>query len=376
MKKILSAVVGGVALLVTPALADVFSTEKLRIFADFRARLESDFDSRNTAGEPRDDRTRIRVRARVGLRYAPDEHWSIGLRLRSGSDQSHQSPHITVLDFDDNDTGDSDFNLDRWYVEGRRRTGWVWVGRNSVPFWQQNELLFDGDVTPVGLAGGWSTKGERNKIGFAAGYFSLPAGMRQFSGNLGGLQVVYSTETGTLGVTAALGSYLFDANAADPDSTLLLNGNGLRDYRIVQGGVQLRLKAGERLLVLGADGLHNTETYSSSGPDPFTAANPDQTDGFVISLSYGGTKKRGDWLVGYYYARIEAFAVNASYAQDDWVRWGSSVETRGSNMQGHELRGGYAFSDGLELIARLYLVEAITTVEDGNRARVDLNYRF
>ena len=35
------------------------------------------------------------------------------MRLRSGSDLSHQSPNITVVDFDDNDTGDADFNLDR-----------------------------------------------------------------------------------------------------------------------------------------------------------------------------------------------------------------------------------------------------------------------
>jgi hypothetical protein len=27
-------------------------------------------------------------------------------------------------------------------------------------------------------------------------------------------------------------------------------------------------------------------------------------------------------------------------------------------------------------MARLYLVEAITSVEDGNRLRVDFNYRF
>jgi hypothetical protein len=30
----------------------------------------------------------------------------------------------------------------------------------------------------------------------------------------------------------------------------------------------------------------------------------------------------------------------------------------------------------LDLVTRLYLVESITTREDGNRLRLDLNYRF
>ena len=90
----------------------------------------------------------------------------------------------------------------------------------------------------------------------------------------------------------------------------------------------------------------------------------------------GSLKERGDWLAAYYYARIETFAVNSSFAQDDWVRWGSATETRASNLKGHELRFAYAFEKNINLVARLYLVEAITTAEDGNRFRVDLNFKF
>jgi hypothetical protein len=37
---------------------------------------------------------------------------------------------------------------------------------------------------------------------------------------------------------------------------------------------------------------------------------------------------------------------------------------------------GYAFSKTLNVMARLYLVEAITTEQDGSRFRLDLNWRF
>ena len=45
-------------------------------------------------------------------------------------------------------------------------------------------------------------------------------------------------------------------------------------------------------------------------------------------------------------------------------------------MEGSELRFAYALEKNMNLVARLYLVEAITTGEDGSRFRLDLNYTF
>ena len=41
----------------------------------------------------------------------------------------------------------------------------------------------------------------------------------------------------------------------------------------------------------------------------------------------------------------------------------------------HEFRA-YALAKNINLVARLYVVDAITTIEDGNRFRIDFNYRF
>ncbi len=154
----------------------------------------------------------------------------------------------------------------------------------------------------------------------------------------------------------------------------------MRDYTIWVGNIQAKWKAGNIPLTLGLDIIHNSEDYSDADIDPFfsvtDAVDPDDTDGYVLSLKAGQLKAAGDWLGAYYYARIETFAVNSSYAQDDWVRWGSATESRGSNMRGHELRLARAFAKNMNLVARLYIVEAITNKEDGNRLRVDFNYKF
>jgi len=63
-------------------------------------------------------------------------------------------------------------------------------------------------------------------------------------------------------------------------------------------------------------------------------------------------------------------------AQDDWFRFGSATQTRSSDFRGHELSAGYAVTDRLNVLARYFTVESITTREDGKRFRLDLNYSF
>jgi hypothetical protein len=127
---------------------------------------------------------------------------------------------------------------------------------------------------------------------------------------------------------------------------------------------------------LGVDVFNNFMDYSAAEAAPLAAVNRDQTLGYVFSATIGQLKNRYDWLVGYYYAHIETFAVDAAYAQDDWSRFGSGSQSEVSDFAGHEIRLGYAFSKNVNVMARLFLVEAITTRQDGNRFRLDLNWKF
>jgi hypothetical protein len=353
--------------------ADMFSSDKFSMYGDFRLRFEADWDSQKADGSEREDRNRARVRARVGLKYNPTDNFTFGVRLRSVSDINHLSPHITIVDFDDNNTGDADFNFDKWFVKGKMNGLWGWVGRNSLPFWKQNEMFWDDDATPVGLAAGYKLGFGASELLLNTAYFTLPAGMHKFSGNLGLGQVVFSTKFGGNKLTAAGGLLNFEANPDDPDAghSSLWDNNGLRDYKIWIGSLQG--KVGN--FTLGVDWMHNAEDYedySETDLDPFTVANRDDTDGYVASIKFGKTKEKGDWLLGYYYAHIETLAINSSYAQDDWGRW----DRQSSNMKGHELRGVYKPLKYLNIVARFYMIEDINDDQDGKRFRLDFNYKF
>jgi hypothetical protein len=93
----------------------------------------------------------------------------------------------------------------------------------------------------------------------------------------------------------------------------------------------------EDTLTLGADVFHNFMDYDAADVAPFPASDADQTLGYVFSVLLGQLKNHHDWVLGYYYAHIETFAVNASYAQDDWIRFGSSTQTDSSDFRGHEV---------------------------------------
>jgi len=354
-------------------------TGKLSAYGDFRGRLEADWDSHRSDGSKRDDRNRLRIRLRAGLDYKANDQISFGFRIRSGSDDAQQSPHITVVDFNDNDTGDAHFNLDKWYFKYSNGNASAWLGRNSVPFWKADELMVDDDVTPAGL--GFTYKA--NRVTFNAGYFSNPAGMKNFTGNTGVAQIVFNTAVGDTKLVFAGGVFAIDADPGNSNNGLLLDNNGARDYTIWVGNAQASLRAINRPLKLNLDLFHNSKNYSANDPDAFTAFHRDETDGYVVSARLGDTGDRGHWLFGYYYSHMETLAINNSLAQDDWVRWGTATQTRASNYEGSEFRASVGLGNNMNVVARLYIVDGIRlrsatslAKEDGNRLRVDFNWKF
>jgi len=361
---------------VRPAAADVEVKEptKLKLFGDFRFRAESDWDSMQFDGTERADRDRLRIRFRLGFNYAYDDHISFGGRLRTGNPQDQQSPHQTLGD----EFESKPINIDKAFVQGVWKHGWAWGGKNGFPFWTQNELFWDEDVTPEGLAGGLTLQlgNKPLRLKPTAGYFIMDG-----SGNsdrysekshLAALQMALEANLRSYDFTVASGFYSFSDNPATTDTAL-----ADLDYGILVTGFKVAFKGARRPWSLGVDYMRNTKSYAS------TLFNSDQKTGYVFSANLGKLKERKSWLVGYYYAHIEKYAVVARLAQDDWLRWGSATDTRSSNFEGHELRFAYAFGPSWNVMLRLYQVKGIelesalaTAKEDGKRARLDFNISF
>ncbi len=344
----------------------------LTFYGDVRLRYEVDWDSQGAAGVMRDDRNRARLRARLGFNYQLAEEWSVGARVRTGNSRSQQSPHLTFA-ADDGPRDNLDFVADRYFVQFKQSGFTVWGGRNTTPFWQQNELFWDEDVTPTGLAGAYDMRLGAGNLTATAGAFYLPDGGYDLNGQMLSGQLKYSLPVKPSQFTLAAGFHFMNGESG---ANNLRNRNGARDYLIGVGSAQWSIPIKGIPFALGADVFKNFKNYSAAEVAPLSAANTDETLGYVFSVQLGQLKQKHDWLVAYYYAHIETFAVNASYAQDDWVRFGSGTQTDSSDFEGHEVRLGYALSKNINLMARLFLVDAITTIQDAKRFRVDLNWKF
>jgi len=353
-------------------LSWIDSNTNLTVTLDVRLRYEVDWDSETAAGAARDDRHRGRIRTRLGANYRLSDDWSVGARVRTGNSRSQQSPHLTFT-ADDGPRDSVDFVVDRYFAQYKHGPWTAWGGRNNVPFWQQTELFWDEDVTPTGVAGTWDHAAGPGTLSAMGGAFYLPDGGYDLNGQMIAGQLKYALPVKPSQFIFAGGLHFMNG---DEGANNLRTRNGDRDYLIGTAGAQWSIPVKGLPFSLGADIFHNFESYSAADVAPFPAADEDETLGYVFSAQIGQLKQKHDWLVGYYYSHIETFAVNASYAQDDWVRFGSGPQTDASDFEGHELRVGYAISKNINLLARLYLVEAITTQQDGNRFRLDLNWKF
>ena len=340
------------------------SQDRLSFNGDFRSRIELDRASDKSDGTTRDNRDRVRMRARLGLTYSHSDRLSIGMRVRTGNPGSIQSPHVTLGD----GFSTKSMMLDKAYARLAVNKGWFWIGKNSQPFWQNNEMFWDDDVTVEGFATAIQLSTLLEARG---GFFFLDApqsnGFADQSHMLGG-QLIASRGITTVSLTVRS----IRENASSNDVHLAdLN------YLLISGNVTASLTLAGRPVQLGFDFISNEENYDSS------LFNHDQTAGVVGSVRWGSTSDPRDWQFKYTYARIEKYAVVAGFAQDDWVRWGSATSTRSSNFSGHEFRAVFVPGARQNITARLYLVEGIahesatsTSLETGTRLRVDWNISF
>jgi hypothetical protein len=360
------------------AQASRAASAPVSVSADLRGRFESDVDSRREDGTLRPDRHRARSRGRLELRGRPARSLTLLGRIRTGSPDSQQSPHLTVHDFSGGSADRFTVVPDRYLVQYAGGRVESWVGRNEFPFWSQNELFWDRDVTLPGGFLSYTAPVARASLQLRGGYFGLPDGALDVRGRMAAGQASVSSRlAGSWSMQGAVG--LFDMRGASRTSHLL-SGNGRRDYRIGVGSLQITrdIKSPRvRALRLGADLFSNFHDYRDAADPQALAFRKARTGVVLMTTVAGGARanERGAWEAGYTFARVEKLAVNASYAQDDWVRWGSATQTDSSNLEGHEASGRYWLSRDLDLQARAFFVQSITTPQDGTRIRLDLNWR-
>ncbi len=350
--------------------------KKLKLYGDVRFRVEADRNSnKNMKDEQRADRDRLRYRARFGFKYNMTDNFEFGMRIRSGNPANQQSPHVTL----GNGFDSAQLNIDKAYIKVKSNNGlWAWAGKNSMPFWEQNELLWDGDVNPEGISfGGKFKMSETSKLAPVVGYYILAnntltdtdGNSAQTFGNHSKLmlaQLKYCNKFGSDKLTLSSGIVNAKMTGELEEDT--------DDFSYNIWATSLQYKMNDLGLTAGVDYFSNLEDYKDKLPEVYQ----DQKTGYAASLKYS----KNNFGAAFTYASIQKYAVVDMFAQDDWVRWGNNEMTRSSNFKGFELNFKYKFTDKFNSTLRFWNVEGLefhnggNQLETGTRVRLDFNIKF
>ena len=329
------------------------ATTRLSIAGDVRLRYEAN----QGPGEAR-DRDRGVLRARLRATYAVNDWLTAGGQLATGDPDDPNSTDITLTGFDD----DLQVSLDQAWLRGRVGPVEVTGGKVPLPF-VRTDLVWDGDVSPQGVAAAASTAIGPVRLRASGLYFLVdeaPAGpdSRMIGGQLSsdfswtarwraGLAIGYydyalrSLDGADAGdfrgnLRRADGSYLSDFN--------LLNAIGFVEYN----GLGPRWPAR-----LSIDAVRNLGAASG------------QNDGIAIDAFIGSVTDAGSVRVNYGFATAETDAVLAAFSQDN--------TPLATNYLLHQLGLDYALRRNIILNATLYRQRALDLVNPGWLTRLRLN---
>ena len=352
---------------------------KLSFNGDIRFRIEQDWNSRKSDGTYRDNRTRLRYRARLGLTYDYKNWASAGIRIRTGDPNKQQDPHLT-LGGGTNEFSSLPIAFEKLYVKFNRKWFTTWVGKNSFPFEKQNELFWSDNVFPEGVSFSGFFEMENKYIQslqINAGHFivSSNGGSLDSDGYFQGIQLVSSHLQNKLKFFPSF--YYFNDIPKIPDA----NETSVLNYAILHIGTKATIIKNPKISV-GLDYLYNIENYNQN--NTISEEFSDQKKGVVSSINIGELKNSGDWKIGFTYSYLERFAAVDYFAQNDWVRWDYSSQNsndgRLTNFKGLEIMGAYALNKDMNLKVRFFTVDQLISYgiksETGNRIRLDYNFSF
>lgn len=286
-----------------PATEGAFRIPGLDVSGDMRARQEWNFvDGR--------DRSRTAVRARLRATYAVSDKFSVGTQIATGDPDDPNSTDVTLGNFAD----DFAVSLDQAWIRYQSGGFTAYAGKFPQLF-QRTDMLWDGDVSPQGVAAAYSAGlGGGAKLDARGIYFVIDeAAVARDSDMLGG-QIALSSPIGSDFKAGLTGSYyhyrlasVAGADAGDFRGNLLSAGRYLSDFHLVEGiGTLGWAGPSERWpIAFTADYVRNLGAAVSGD----TA--------FNLELAAGRIIKPGDFRIAYNFSEVEVDSVLAAFSHDN-----------------------------------------------------------
>ncbi len=309
-----------------------------------RVKLEGDVRFRheviNNPDGVHEDNNRLRIRARVGAYAQINDTTKAGIRLVSTTGDA-TSTNATLDDNFESKTVGWDLAYIDWAPTALGGNTNFIFGKMKKPWMSVNDVIWDGDTNPEGMAATSEFKFDGFSLIPSAGYYILD--------DNGNNSFTEDSHVGHAQLAAKIG-----------DKTKL----GVSYYGYENKNA---VSMEERLFeVFGETAIPGTPlmVYASH----VTNSNADAPGDDDNAWSIGTHGKLGNFKAGYEYRDLGVNAVNPNFANSDFV----------SNSDGHILKAGYAIDKNFSLGATYFITEDNNGDEtrDRDRVQVDLKAKF
>ena len=320
------------------------------------------------------DRTRHRIRARLGASAKLSETVDVAIQLATGCDDP-VSRNQTL----DGAFAAKDVWIDLAYFDWHPETPeglHVIGGKMKNPFYVpgKSELIWDHDLNPEGLAVTYRDTWDRvDCFGNLGGFWVDENGC-------GGDTCLYGAQIGakynitdTVSVLGGVGVFKYDhtrcrgvfhedffgnstrlTDYSDPDSVRLY----VEDYTELELFAEVGLKVGGIPVCLVGDYVENLDA-------------DDDKVGWLLGITLGKCKDKGSWEGRYCYRELERDAVFGVFTDSDFIGGGT-------DGQGHEINLGYQLSKRVKLGATYFITAAGLDgpSHDYDRLQLDAEFKF
>lgn len=336
--------------------------ESVKIKGDIRARAET-IDVDGSQG-----RERARIRARLAAEAKVNDDVDAGIGLASGGNDPVSSNQTLGEGFSRKDIG-----LDLAYIDLHPEAvpgGNLVLGKMKMPFVAVNDLQWDSDLNPEGVAAKIELPAsDALKALLNTGAFWVEERSKADETMLYGLQAALEGKVEDVKLTGGASFYLYDnvkgfAPVVDAEDSF---GNSvatseedelsyLNDYEILEAFAKLGFTLGLPVEFAG-NYVVNQE------------ADADDT-GYMAGITVGKLKDAGSYNFFYNYRKLEADAVLGAYADSD--TWGG-----GTDGKGHKFGAGYQISKNLSgHVTYMISEQGLDNGKDYDRLQVDLVAKF
>ncbi|MBD3401847.1 hypothetical protein GF420_03050 [candidate division GN15 bacterium] len=332
-----------------------------RFFGDFRFRHEV-IDTENSPS-----RSRQRVCAHFGVEVGVSPVTKVRFKLSTGGDDPISCNQTIGEAFTT-----KNMRIDLAYAEltpsGLNRSS-LKIGKTDLPFWKpgKSELVWDSDLNPEGMTGRYRLEGTNIRAELTAGGYLVEERAEHDNTYLTAGQMAVHIESSHANRYLSLGAaYYHYGNIRgfapiydDSGFGNRLDSSGvfLRDYRLVQAGLEAMLFVADVPLLLAVDAVANTAVSSAR-------------IGWLIGGRFGDAEEVGNLEFWYNYRRVESDAVFGTFTDSDFAGGGT-------DGRGHELGGMLVIGNGLSAAATFFHNQ--TAVNGGptyQRLQLDFRVRF